>query len=202
MEYNKAIGLGHKSRAAALKIEVEKLKDTVEAGQAYYKEQLANLSDQRKLREKLDALHKEQAERYKQARSAFWDFSFDHASPARQQQMARSAFFKAQNRFEGARSDEARETALRDMQSMYSRIDKERAEMPVWNGFIRSTAGAIDSNSVAAQELQERIMNDFNRDLLDNTKQQTVMMKVLKAAMLQMVKNTDSKQQGFVGGSV
>ena len=86
------------------------------------------------------------------------------------------------------------------MQTMYSKMDKE--EMPVWNGFLRTTAGAIESDSIVAQELQERVLNDFNNVMLDNVKQQTIIQEVLKTAMLQVVKNTDPNQRVVVGGYV
>jgi len=48
----------------------------------------------------------EQNRRHAEAQSNLWNFNFDHASSSKQQQMARSAFFEAQNRFEGAQSDD------------------------------------------------------------------------------------------------
>jgi len=74
--------------------------------------------------------------------------------------------------------------------------------MPTWNGFIRSTAGAIESDSVAAQDLQERIVNDFIKVLVDNAVQQTVMQKSMEEALNQMVKNTaPHNQMRPVGGT-
>jgi hypothetical protein len=118
--------------------------------------------------------------------------------------MARSAFFKANNQFEGARTDEEREQALHDMQRMYGKMDVDRmAEMPVWNGMLRTTAGAIESNSVAAQELQSRVLNDFNKVLVDNAVKQTVAQEAMRRAIDQMVKNTDpNNQHQPVGGFV
>jgi hypothetical protein len=115
--------------------------------------------------------------------------------------MARSAFFEAQNRFEGAKTDDERDKALQDMQSMYGKIDFRAAEMPTWNGFLQTTSSAIESNSVEAQDLQERVLTDFNRTLLDNTIQQTVIMEAMKAALELVAKNTDPNQQPCVGGT-
>jgi membrane-associated HD superfamily phosphohydrolase len=150
----------------------------------------------------MDALVEEQNKRHADAKSNLWNFNFEHASSAKQQQMARSAFFEAQNRFEGARSDEERDKALSDMQSMYGKIDNRAAEMPTWNGFLHTTSGAVESNSAAAQELQERILTDFNTAMLDNMKQQTIIQKALQAAMELVAKQTDPNQQPYVGGHI
>ena len=56
--------------------------------------------------------------------------------------------------------------------------------------------------SVAAQELQERILNDVDTALLDNTKEQTLIMQTMKEALQQMVKHTDPNQHSFTGGSI
>ena len=190
------------ARAAAVNEELERAKKRVETAKTDYNELQANLSDQRKVREQFEALYKEQQERYKTAQQNLWDFNFDHAGKGVQQQMARSAFFKAHNQFEGARFDDEREKALQDMQSMYSKMDTA-VEMPAWNGFIRSTAGAVESDSIAAQELQERILNDFNTEMLDNAKQRLVIQKQMNEALKQMVKHTDpNNQMQPVGGSV
>ena len=199
-EYNALQASGDAKKAAAVKEEIEQAQKRVQNSQAALNELQANLSDQRKVQEKFDALQKEQEKRYKEAQESLWTFNFDHAGKGVQQQMARRGFFEAHNRFEGARSDDERETALQDMQSMYSRMENEAAEMPAWNGFIRSTAGAIESDSVAAQELQERILNDFNKVMLDNVQKQTLAQEIMRAALQQIVKNTDPNQQGKVGG--
>ncbi|MDR0326831.1 MAG: hypothetical protein LBI05_00895, partial [Planctomycetaceae bacterium] len=85
---------------------------------------------------------------------------------------------------------------------MYGKIDTRAAEMPTWNGFLHTTAGAVESNSVAAQDLQERVLTDFNKILLDNTIQQTVIMESMKAALELVAKNTDPNQQPSVGGTI
>jgi len=139
--------------------------------------------------------------RHKNAREQLWTFQFDHAGSSVQQQMARKGFFKAHNQFEGARNDEERDEALQDMQNMYSKIDKRALEIPVWNGFLNTTAGAIESDSIAAQELQERMLNNFN-SMLNNVEQLTVLQKAMQAALQQVVKNTDPNQQPYVGGYV
>ena len=195
-------GSGDDMRAAVLKEEIESAEKRMSQAQAAYSELQANLSDQRKLQEKMDALAEEQNKRHQEAQSNLWNFNFDHASSSKQQQMARSAFFEAQNRFEGARSEDERDKALQDMQSMYGRIDTRAAEMPTWNGFLQTTSGAIESNSVAAQDLQERVLTDFNKTLLDNTIQQTVMMEAMKSALELVAKNTDPNQQTSVGGII
>ena len=190
---------GDDIRAASLRDEVQSAEKNLQAIQASYDELQANLSDQRKVREKLEELHKEQERRHRDAKATLWDFNYEHAGRSSQQQMARSAFFEAQNRFEGARSEEERDRAFQDMQSMYSKIEKP--EMPVWNGFLNTAAGAIESNSVAAQELQERIVNDVNKAMLDETKHHTILHAAIKAAIEQVVKNTDPNQQPrYVGG--
>ena len=51
---------------------------------------------------------------------------------------------KANNQFGGARTDEEREQALQDMQDMYGKMDKCAIEMPVWNGCLNTTAGAVE----------------------------------------------------------
>jgi hypothetical protein len=202
--YNSALAAGDDMRTAGLKDEIESAEKRIAGAQTAYNELQANLSDQRKLQEKIDTLAEEQNKRHAEAKSTLWDFKFDNASSSKQQQMARSAFFEAQNRFEGAGSDEERDKALSDMQSMYGKMDmdKKAAEMPTWNGFLQTSAGAIESDSVAAQDLQERILTDFNTAMLDNTKQQTIIQKALQTAMEQVVKNTDPNQQPMVGGSV
>jgi len=201
-EYHSALTSGDDMRAAALKEEIESAEKRILQTQAAYNELQANLSDQRKLQEKMDALAEEQNKRHAEAQSNLWNFNFDHASSSKQQQMARSAFFEAQNRFEGAQSDDERDKALQDMQSMYGKIDTRAAEMPTWNGFLHTTSGAIESNSVAAQDLQERVLTDFNRMLLDNTIQQTVIMEAMKSALELVAKNTDPNQQPSVGGVI
>jgi DNA repair exonuclease SbcCD ATPase subunit len=188
------------AKAKGLVEEENEAKERLEQLNAAYSELQANLSDQRKVRERMETLRKEQDKRYKEATDRLWTFNFDHASTATQQQMARSAFFKAQNQFEGARTDDDRETALQEMQTMYGKMDQQVAEMPAWNGMLRTTAGAVESDSVAAQELQERVLNDFNRILVDNAQQQTVIQQAMKNAMEQMVKNTDPNTRTFVGG--
>jgi len=198
-ELNTVLASGDDIRAASLRDEVQSAEKNLQAIQASYDELQANLSDQRKVREKLDELHKEQERRHRDAKATLWDFNYEHAGRSSQQQMARSAFFEAQNRFEGARSEEERDRAFQDMQSMYSKIEKP--EMPVWNGFLNTAAGAIESNSVAAQELQERIVNDVNKAMLDETKHHTILHAAIKAAIEQVVKNTDPNQQPrYVGG--
>jgi hypothetical protein len=200
--YNAALTDGDDVRAATLKEEIESAEKRITQAQTAYNELQANLSDQRKLQEKMDALAEEQNKRHAEAKSNLWNFNFEHAGRGKQQQMARSAFFEAQNRFEGARSDEERDKALQDMQSMYGKIDTRAAEMPTWNGFLQTTSGAIESDSVAAQELQERIINDINKALLDNSLQQTVIMETMKAVLEQVAKNTDPNQQPRTGGTV
>ena len=199
-ELNEALAAGDDQRVAELKEEIQQAEKNAETAQFAYSELQANLSDQRKVRERMETLRKEQDKRYKEATDRLWTFNFDHASTATQQQMARSAFFKAQNQFEGARTDDERETALQEMQTMYGKMDQQVAEMPAWNGMLRTTAGAVESDSVAAQELQERVLNDFNRILVDNAQQQTVIQQAMKNAMEQMVKNTDPNNHTFVGG--
>ena len=190
-------------RSGLLLGEIEKAKRRVAESETAYNELQAALSDQQKLRDRMDSLVEEQNKRHAEAKSNLWNFNYESASSAKQQQMARSAFFKAQNQFEGAQSDEEREKALQDMQAMYGRVDHDKAaEMPAWNGMIRTTAGAIESGSVAAQELQERILNDFNKVLVDEAKKQSIMLAVLQAAMQQVVKNTDPNQQPCVGGTL
>jgi chromosome segregation ATPase len=184
----------------ALQTDITEAQKRVGQAEKAYNELQANLSDQQKLWDKIDELKKEQEKRYKDAQSRLWDFNFDHASKSKQQAMARKGFFAANNQFGGARTDEARKQALQDMQSMYSKLNKETAKMPAWNGFLNTTSGAVESNSVAAQELQERIMNDFNKAMLENVKQQTVAQKAMEAALKQIIKNTDPNQQSIVGG--
>ena len=182
---------------------IENAEENLKKAEMAWTELLAHESQQRQIRNRIDELVKEQDKRYKEAQQSLWTFNFDHAKPAAQQQMAHSAFFKAHNQFEGARTDEERTTALQDMQDKYSRMEKEAAEMPAWTGFIRSTAGAVDSDSIAAQELQERILNDFNKVMLDNIQKQTVIQEVMKTALQQMVQHTDPHNQPPpVGGSV
>jgi chromosome segregation ATPase len=200
--YHSALASGDDMRAAALKDEIESAEKRIAVAQSAYNELQANLSDQRKLQEKMDALLEEQNKRHAEAKSNLWNFKFDNASSSKQQQMARSAFFEAQNRFEGAQSDDERDKALQDMQSMYGKIDTRAAEMPTWNGFLQTTSGAIESDSVAAQDLQERVLNDFNKTLLDNTIQQTVIMEAMKTALELVAANTDPNQQPSVGGTV
>ena len=201
--YHSALTTGDDLRAAALKEEIESAEKRIAQTQSAYNELQANLSDQRKLQEKIDALAEEQNKRHAEAKSNLWNFKFENASSAKQQQMARSAFYKAQNQFEGAQSDEEREKALQEMQAMYSRVDHDKAAaMPAWNGMIRTTAGAIESGSVAAQELQERILNDFNKVLVDEAKKQSVMQAVMQAALQQIAKQTDPNQQPYVGGTL
>ena len=188
-------------RSGLLMGEIENAKRRVAESETAYNELQAALSDQQKLQDRMDELKKEQEKRYQEAQSNLWNFNFDHAPKSVQQQMARKSFFKAQNQFEGARTDEERDKALQDMQTMYGKIDHDKAaEMPAWNGFLRTTAGAVESNSVAAQELQERILNDFNKVMIDEAKKQSVMQAAMKAAMEQVVKNTDPNQQPSVGG--
>jgi hypothetical protein len=55
---------------------------------------------------------------------------------------------------------------------------------------------------VAAQDLQERILTDFNTALLDNMKQQTIIQQALQAAMELVAKNTDPNQQPYTGGVI
>ena len=198
---NYAIQQGDDRRTGALRGEIQSAEENLESIKAAYKELQANLSDQRKVQEQIRELYKEQMKKFKAAKDNLWQFEYEHASKAVQQQMARSAFFQANNQFEGAKTDEDRDTALQDMQTMYGKLRKEVAEMPVWNGMIRSTAGAVESDSIAAQELQNRILNDFNKVLVDNAVKQTVLLETLKAAMAQVVKNTDPNQQRPVGGS-
>jgi len=186
----------------ALQEEIENAKKRVQTAETAYNELQESQSDQRKIQEQMDTLRKEQNKRYQEAQSNLWDFNFDHAPKSVQQQMARKSFFNAQNQFEGAQTDEERGKAFQDMQSMYGKMDKQALEMPEWNGFIRTTAGAIESDSVAAQELQERILNDFNKVLVDEARKQSVMQSAMQAAMEQVVKNTDPSMQPSVGGSV
>jgi len=199
--YHSALASGDDMRAAALKEEIESAEKRLAQTQSAYNELQANLSDQRKLQEKMDALAEEQNKRHTEAKSNLWNFNFENASSSKQQQMARSAFFEAQNRFEGARSEDERDKALADMQSMYGKIDTA-IEMPTWNGFLQTTSGAVESNSVAAQELQERVLNDINRAVLDESKRHTVIMQTLQAALEQVAKHTDPNQQPYVGGHV
>jgi len=199
--YHASLTSGDEMRTAALKEEIESAEKRIAQTQSAYHELQANLSDQRKLQEKIDALAEEQNKRHADAKSNLWNFNFDRASSSKQQQMARSAFFEAQNRFEGVKTDDERDKALQDMQSMYGKIDTRAAEMPTWNGFLQTTSGAIESNSIVAQDLQERVLTDFNRTLLDNTVQQTVIMEAMKAALELVVKNTDPNQQPCVGGT-
>ncbi|MDR0326727.1 MAG: hypothetical protein LBI05_00370, partial [Planctomycetaceae bacterium] len=200
--YHSSLDSGDEVRTAALKEEIESAEKRIAQSQAAYHELQANLSDRRKVQEKMDALAEEQNKRHAEAQSNLWNFQFDNASTSKQQQMARSAFFFFFNRFEGARSDDERDKALQDMQSMYGKIDTRAAEMPTWNGFLHTTSDAVESNSVAAQDLQERVLNDFNKTLLDNTIQQTVIMEAMQAALELVAKNTDPSQQMRVGGSL
>jgi hypothetical protein len=201
-EYHSALTTGDDIRAAALKEEIESAEKRIAKAQAAYNELQANLSDSRRLQEKMDALAEEQNRRHKEAQSNLWNFNYEHASSSVGQQMARKSFFEAQNRFEGAQSDDERDKALQDMQSMYGKIDTRAAEMPTWNGFLQTTSGAIESNSAAAQDLQERVLTDFNKTLLDNTIQQTVIMKAMEAALELVAKHTDPNQQPSVGGTI
>jgi hypothetical protein len=201
-QYHSALSSGDDLQAATLKEEIESAEKRIAKAQAAYSEMQANVSDQRKLQERMDALAEEQNKRHAEAKSDLWNFKYDNASSSKQQQMARSAFFEAHNRFEGARSDDERDKALHDMQSMYGKIDTRAAEMPTWNGFLQTTSGAIESNSIAAQDLQERVLNDFNKTLLDNTIQQTVIMEAIKNAMELVAKNTDPNQLPSVRGYI
>jgi chromosome segregation ATPase len=201
-EYHSSLVSGDEMRTAALKEEIESAEKRIAGAQSAYSELQANLSDQRKLQEKMDSLIEEQTKRYQEAQSNLWNFKFDNASSSKQQQMARSAFFEAQNRFEGAQTDEERDKALADMQSMYGKMDSGAAEMPTWNGFLQTTSGAVESNSVAAQELQERVLNDINTAMLDESKKHTVIMETLRAALEQVAKHTDPNQQPFTGGVI
>ena len=200
-EHMQARADADEKRSGLLLEEIENAKRRVAESETAYNELQAALSDQQKLQDRMDELNKEQEKRHKDAQNNLWNFNFDHAPKSVQQQMARSAFFKAQNQFEGAESDDEREEAFQHMQSMYGKVDKNALEMPVWNGFLNTTAGAIESDSVAAQELQERIMNDFNKVMIDETKKQSVMQAAMRAAFEQIVKNTDPNQQQRVGGS-
>jgi hypothetical protein len=101
--YHSSLDSGDEMRSAALKEEIESAEKRIAQSQAAYHELQANLSDRRKVQEKMDALAEEQNKRHAEAQSNLWNFQFDNASTSKQQQMARSAFFEAQNRFEGAR---------------------------------------------------------------------------------------------------
>ena len=203
-EYNDFLAFGYTEQAGRTREEIEQAEKRLENAKAAFSELQTNFSQQRKVQDSIDALAQEQERRYKDAQQSLWSFNFDHAKPAAQQQMARSAFFEAQNRFEGARSDDEREKALQDMQSMYGKMDMDKfAEMPVWNGIIRTTAGAVESDSIAAQELQERVMNDFNKTMLDNAQKQTVIQEQMREALQVMVQYTNpNNQMRPVGGSV
>jgi hypothetical protein len=91
---------------AALKEEVESAEKRMVQAQFAYNELQAYQSDSRKLQEKIDSLVEEQNRRYAESQSNLWNFKFEHASSAQQQQMARKSFFEAQNRLEGARSND------------------------------------------------------------------------------------------------
>jgi hypothetical protein len=200
-ELNRTLAYGDDVQAAAWRSEVESAEKRITQAQAAYHELQANVADQRKIREKLDTLVEEQNKRHQEAQKNLWDFNFDHASQSKQQAMARRGFFNAHNQFEGARTDEEREQALQDTQSMYGKLAQRADEMPVWNGFLSTAAGAVESNSVAAQEMQERVLNDFNKVMMNNTIRQTVLLEILRTALEQVAKNTDPNQQPFVGGT-
>jgi hypothetical protein len=91
---------------------------------------------------------------------------------------------------------EQKEEALEKMKQMYEKLDK--SEMPTWNGIRNSTASAVESGSVQAKELQNRILNDVNKALLDSSKEQTILQKTLVTAMNELVKMSDPR---YVGGS-
>jgi chromosome segregation ATPase len=149
--YHSSLDSGDEVRTAALKEEIESAEKRIAQSQAAYNELQANLSDRRKVQEKMDALAEEQNKRHAESQSNLWNFQFDNASTSKQQQMARSAFFEAQNRFEGARSDDERDKALQDMQSMYGKIDTRAAEMPPWNGFLHTTSDAVESRNAKSR---------------------------------------------------
>ena len=67
--------------------------------------------------------------------------------------------------------------------------------MPVWKGMLQTTQGAVDSDSVAAQELQERVLNDFQTAMLTETKNHTVLFQMMKEALIQMEKHTNPQNQ-------
>ena len=198
----KALADSDTTLAAMLQQEIESAENKLKILETSYEEIQANLSDQRKVKEKMDELYKEQAKRHKEAQQTLWNFNFDHVGHAEQQGMARKAFFEARNRFEGARSDNDRAQALQDMQTMYEKLDKKAMEMSGWNGMIHTMARPVESGSVAAQELQERIVQDFNKSMLVNVNKQTILQQQMTLALEQMVKNTDPNQQGKVGGSL
>jgi hypothetical protein len=56
----------------------------------------------------------------------------------------------------------------------------------------------VESGSVQARELQNRILNDINKALLDNSKEQTMLQKALLEAIKELTKMSDPH---YVGGS-
>ena len=193
---NNAELIGLKERAVD---DARKSRDALKSQQD---EALMYRSRKRDLQERIDALQQEQLNRHRGAQNDLWGFQFENAGRGTQQQMARHGFFEAHNRFEGAESDDDRERALRDMQRMHGKMDKDKEEMPEWSGLIRSTAGAIESGSLQAQELQERVMNDFNRNMLDNSNKMVIIQKAMEEALKQMVIHTDPSNQSYIGGTV
>ena len=200
-QYNHLKSKGYTEQAEKIKEEIELAEKRVLQAESDYNELQANLSAQRKIEEQLEALKEEQMRKHKEAQKSLWSFRFDHVDKSQQQKMVRNEFFKAQNRFEGASTETDKMQALQEMQDMYSKLEKE--VMPVWRGFSRSTASAIDSDSSQAQDLQERILNDFDKSMLDTAKQQLVITKVLHEALMQIERNTHpSYQSDPVGGAV
>ena len=136
--------------------------------------------EERKIR---DEIRKEQEERYKTATTALFDFDYGNASKTERNRIATGEFNRVYAELQKAESVSERERLTKQLKEAYDKI--ERGEQPgtTWNGVRANTAGAIESGSVQARELQNRIWND--KTIVELTKEMLAVMKQMRGALVQ-----------------